>query len=232
MKRAITASCFAFACLPHLAHAGDADDETSSALPPLPAPAARAQPPPPGPADTPPSATEPAASGGASSEPPPADAQVDAPSRFPRLAWSVDGGYAHQALYGVPINSASLSLVVGANFRQLLVGGFVDGSYGSTVDALRTLTGTSGPLVEGHFGVLRLGAGVRFGLLAINRATATDSMTSASLGAMARATVDLLGTDSSQGLFLVGRATVDCVGTPTTPLYGVMLGVGIRSIRF
>jgi hypothetical protein len=46
---------------------------------------------------------------------------------------------------------------------------------------------------------------------------------------MARATVDLLGADSSEGLFLVGKATVDSVGTP--PLYGVTLGVGVRFLR-
>jgi hypothetical protein len=203
MKRAIAASCFAFACFPHLARAGEADDGAPPALPPLPAPPAPA-----------------------STAQPPADGPLH------RLAWSVDGGYAHYALYGVPINSAALSLIIGANFRHLSVGGIVDGSYGSTVDGLRTLTVTLGPLVEGHFGILGLGAGLRWGLLAINRATETDSLMSASLGAMARVTVDLLGTDSTQGVFLVGRATIDGVGTPTTPLYGVMVGVGVRSFRY
>ena len=109
MKRAIAASCFALACLPHLAHAGDADDETSLDLPPLPAPAEPA-PPPRAPVDSPPVATGRPASGDGSSEAPPADAQADGPATLHRLAWSVEGGYAHQALYGVPINSGSLSL--------------------------------------------------------------------------------------------------------------------------
>ncbi|HEX4446037.1 MAG TPA: hypothetical protein VH044_04850 [Polyangiaceae bacterium] len=243
MKRAIAASCFAAAFFPGLAHAGD--DRPSPALPPLPAPA-DSTPTPQGPgvsgqrppadvnrtvspeAPDAPETTPPDPSPDPSPDRSPDEPAEGEPARLHRIAWSIEGGYAHHVLFGVPINSGELSLVVGANFRRFSISGFADGTFGSTVDGLRVVTATYGPLFEGHFGVLRLGAGARLGLLYVPRATSSDSLASLGLGAMGRVTVDVLGADSAEGLFVVAKGTADWVGTP---LYAVTVGLGVRFLR-
>jgi hypothetical protein len=234
MKRAIAASCVAAAFFPCLAYADDGGP--SPALPPLP--------PLPAPADSAPAPQGPRVSGqqppgdvnrtagpeapDAREPPPPDEPHEGATAQLHRLAWSIEGGYAHHVLFDVPINSGELSLLVGANFRRFSISGFADGTFGSTVDGLRVVTATFGPVFEGHFGVLRLGAGPRLGLLYVPRATSSDALASLSLGVMGRVTVDVLGADSTEGLFVVAKGAVDWVGAP---VYAVTLGLGVRFLR-
>jgi hypothetical protein len=216
MMRAFAASCFALACLPCVARA---DDDPSPPLPSLPAPSEPSPPPP----QASPALPEDAATPDARAAPA-TDVPADDAPKVHHLVWSLEGGYTHHVLFGVPINSGDVSLIIGGNFRQFSISGIIDATGGSTVDGLSTYTATYGPLIEAHFGAVRLGAGARFGV---------DGMASLSMGAMARVTVDLLDLAPSDGVFLVGKATADLLGTsPFSALYGATLGVGVRFLRF
>jgi hypothetical protein len=214
MKRAIAACCFAAAFYPCLARA---DDDGASSLPPLPAPEA-----PPAPAPAP-------VTTASAEDTPPGNSAADEPARTHRLVWSLEGAFAHQQLYFVPINSAEVALTVGANFPGFSISGLLSGTFGATVDGLHTVTANWGPLFEVHAGVFRLGAGARVGVLYIPRATDGAALGSTSIGVIGRVTADVLGADSDEGLFLVAKATVDYVGTA---LYGVTIGLGVRWLRF
>jgi hypothetical protein len=175
-----------------------------------------------------------ASSARAQEQPTPAPASAEeeegpapAPARpKDRVLFSLDGGYAYQNLYSTDINGIDLFAVIGADLSTWAVAGIAELDRGWTVYGLTTTTFTSGGLIEGHFGRIRLGAGPRVGTMVIDRVTSHASLGSVSAGLCARASFDLITFHEGHGaFFLVGKASVDTVGTA---LFGATAGLGVR----
>ena len=182
---------------------------------------AEASSPPPPAAPAPESQTEPT-DAEASSPPPPA-----APARESRFAFSLDGGFAYQTLYGVEIRGGDIDVVLGASTPKFTIAADIDFMHGATAFGLATNALTVGPLVEGHFDRVRVGGGVRFGFLTVDRATFSGSLSASSEGFFLRVSVDLYRFDEQKGsaVFLFAKGSADSVGGA---LVGGTLGVGMR----
>jgi hypothetical protein len=150
-----------------------------------------------------------------------------APTRRARAFWSVEGGYAYQNLYGVPMSGVDLAGAVSGNVGTLAIGALLEGIPGSTENGLKTLTLSGGPLVQGIFDRVRLGGGLRVGLFDVSRATAAASLLSLSAGVHARASLDVVSfdKDNETALFLVVKGSIDSVDGA---LYGATAGLGLR----
>jgi hypothetical protein len=140
---------------------------------------------------------------------------------------SLEGGYAFQSLYGVPMTGADISAAVGAQWSDFAVGGILEASPGSTQDGLQTFGMTLGALFEGRADHFRAGGGLRFGAFNVSRITTNGGLFSLSAGAFARASYDVVDLDDAhtQAIFFVVKGSVDTVGAA---LFGVSGGLGVR----
>ena len=157
------------------------------------------------------------------SSPPPA--AVPAPEN--RFVFSLDGGFAYQTLYGVAIRGGDVDVVLGASTPKFTIAADIDYMHGSTEFGLATNALSFGPLVEGHFDRVRVGGGVRFGYLTVDRATLSGSLSASTEGFFLRVSVDLYRFDERKGsaVFLLAKGSADSVGGA---LVGGTLGVGMR----
>src|ERR1700722_12758786 len=156
------------------------------------------------------------------SPPPPA-----APAPESRFVFFLDGGFAYQTLYGVAIRGGDIDAVFGASTPKFTIAADLDAMHGATEFGRATNALSVGPLVEGHFDRVRVGGGVRFGLLTVDRSTLSGSLSASSEGFFLRLSVDFYRFDEQRGsaVFLLAKASADSVGGA---LLGGTLGVGMR----
>jgi hypothetical protein len=148
-------------------------------------------------------------------------------NRTVRPFLSLEGGYAFQSLYGVPMTSADLSAAVGGRWDTFAAGAILEAMPGSTQDGLQTITLTLGPLFEGRFDRLRVGGGVRLGAFNVNRITTNGGLFSLTAGAFARVSYDLVDLDDArtQAIFVILKGSIDSVDAA---LLGASCGLGVR----
>jgi hypothetical protein len=171
--------------------------------------------------------------GPAQASPPPADTppagetmQVP-PSHRGRVMGLLEGGYGFASLYGVSGHGVDAGGFLGADLGSWDIGAQLDIVPGRTEGGLRTLTVGLGPQVDVHLGRLRLGAGGRFGIFEVARATREASMTVGLAGLYGRVSFDVATfDDGNTALFLIARGGTD-VG-PSAPLFTSSLGAGVR----
>jgi hypothetical protein len=154
------------------------------------------------------------------------------PSRY-HATFTLEGGYARDSVYGVPINGGSFGGFVGVDSPQLALGGKIDAVYGKTDAGLGTVLLTAGFYVEGHFERFRLGVGARAGMLDIRRASVDGGMGGFVLGIDARASVDLLYFQGTpRALYVFGQGSVDAMpdfhSFMLGPVSGLSIGAGVR----
>jgi len=151
-----------------------------------------------------------------------------APEATPRAPihgyFSLEGGYTRQQLDGVPVNAGGA--VVGGGFvgRRVAFGGYFGGTYGATVDGLRTAGGYTGFLVEAVFGPLRLGLGGRAVFMSVSRATESISFWTPTAGLLAHVAVDVVSLGTTR-LYLACTASADDLNGP---LLGAFFTLGVR----
>jgi hypothetical protein len=140
--------------------------------------------------------------------------------------FSFSGGYSDQVLYGVGIAGVDLEAMGGTDYGKVAIAAIADCTPGSTQYGLSTFAITVGPHLEGHFGLLRVGGGLRFGVLNVERATASGSLLGSSVGTYLRLSADFARFgDNGGGLFVVAKGSADYVGEG---LFGLVAGVGVR----
>jgi hypothetical protein len=139
----------------------------------------------------------------------------------------LEGGYALQSLYKVPMTAVDVSASAEHMRDDFAVGVTFDSTIGTTQDGLHTFALTLGPLVEARIDRLRLGGGVRLGMFNASRVTTGGGIFGVSAGAFARFSVDVVDLDAAhtQAIFVVLKGGVDAVGGA---LYGASLGLGAR----
>jgi hypothetical protein len=147
------------------------------------------------------------------------------PRRRPLLA--VDGGYAVQSLYGIPITGMGFGALLGVTQGDLSLGAAFEFDRGWTEAGLQTTTVDIGGYVEHRIDRLALGGCVRVGTFDVSRVTNTSPLLSTSAGVFLRASYDLVtfGRDDRSALYLLGRASVDTVDAP---LYAAGVSLGVR----
>ena len=111
--------------------------------------------------------------------------------------------------------------------KEISGGALIELIFGSTEPGLRTFMGSAGPMLEVRLGVVRLGVGCRVGVFDVARVTSQGSLTSATLGAFLRLTLDLVqfGDEKRNAVFLAFKASGDTVGDL---LAGATLSAGAR----
>jgi hypothetical protein len=143
------------------------------------------------------------------------------------VGW-LEGGYAGQTLYGVPAAGFDASAALGAR-KGILEGGVVaDFLHANTSYGISSTAATAGMFVQLRvLGRLRLGGGVRIGILDVARATNGGALGSGSGGVYGRLSFDLVpfGTEGAGAVFVFAKGSLDTVDTA---LYQGVLGLGAR----
>ncbi|MGO9836566.1 MAG: hypothetical protein ACLP1X_20400 [Polyangiaceae bacterium] len=161
------------------------------------------------------------------SDMPPPEQPPEPPPDKAHTFLSLEGGYAFQSLYGVPMTGADVSAAVGARWSDFAVGGILEASPAATQDGLQTFGMTLGALFEGRADHFRAGGGLRVGAFNVSRITTTGGLFSLSAGAFARASYDVVDLDDAhtQAIFFIVKGSIDTVGAA---LFGVNGGLGVR----
>jgi hypothetical protein len=154
---------------------------------------------------------------------------VTKPANRRRFLISFADGYKYQSLFGTAMTGGDVEVVIGADLGSLAIAGDLELTLGSTEYGLKTAAFSAGPLVEGRRGPFRFGGGIRAGAFTVSRVTGSGSLSSLSLGAYARVSIDLfrfeLTPGDNEAIFLLAKGSVDAV---EADLYGAMGGVGLR----
>ena len=172
----------------------------------------------------------------APAEPPPP--QADAPQltlpqpaprprRRVRFFGSFEGGYQFASLYDVSMNGGTIGGLLGADFGRWTVGGRLEGTPMRTEGGLTSFAIFFGPETEVRFGRLRVGGGLRVGILTVDRVTTSSTMAQMTLGLEARLSVDLIrfDDDGHGAFFLVANSSTDIV---SSLMYAIGAGAGVR----
>jgi hypothetical protein len=151
------------------------------------------------------------------------------PAKTGRFLISIAGSYAFQSLFDTPMHGADLEWVLGGDLGKVAISGDFDVGLGRTVYGLSTFTTTAGWLLEGLTGPFRFGGGTHLGYFHAVRATGGGDLGSMSIGAYARASLDLvqLNLGESSAVFLMVKASADLAGQGAA-LYSLQGGVGVR----
>lgn len=150
-------------------------------------------------------------------------------ARRERTAWSgkvaAQGSYA--SIHGVPFRAGELFLALGA--RKQAAGYFtLEGLRGQSEFGLATYGAHAGMLAELPYGVVRLGAQLRAGFLAIERVTSTSDLLSPSLGVRAHASVDMLSFSPGHAIYIEAFTRVEYYNTwVVSP--GLAFGIRLES---
>jgi len=143
------------------------------------------------------------------------------------LAGWVEGGYAGQALHGVPAGGFDVSVALGGR-KGAVEGGFVaDYLHAETSYGIASTSFTAGMFAQLRvLRRLRLGGGVRVGAFDVARVTNGGSLWSGSAGLFGRLSFDLVpfGRDGAAGVYLFAKGSIDSVDTA---LYQGVLGLGV-----
>ena len=163
-------------------------------------------------------------------------ARADDPSEVPASPQSVptdfvallEGGYAGQTLYGIPGSGFDASVALGGHKGVTDAGVIADFLHAETPYRISSTAVTAGAFVQFRaLGRLRLGGGLRFGVLDVARITSGGSLGSGSVGVFGRLSLDLVpfGADGAGAFYVFAKGSVDSV---QTELYQGVLGLGVR----
>jgi len=177
--------------------------------------------------DEPAAATPPADPHETPDFPAPAPVPPLRPRRTARLTESLEAAYAYESLYGIWINAADATALLGADLGVWSIGAQAELAAGKTDGGLTTFAYSIGAFAEAHVDRLRFGGGTRLGGLSVQRVTTSGSIGSGSIGVFGRLSFDLVPLDDewNGAVFLVAKASVDEVGGG---LYGATIGAGVR----
>ncbi len=158
--------------------------------------------------------------------PPPDD---DGPPKMERRHpfMSLDGGYAVQNLYGIPITGMGFGAIFGGAQGDLFLGVGLEFLRGWTEAGLQTTNTELEGVIERRIDRWMLGGGIRVGTFDVSRVTETSPLLSLSSGAFLRVSYDLatFGAGDRTALYVLGKASADTVAAP---LYGVGASLGVR----
>lgn len=140
---------------------------------------------------------------------------------------SVDGGYALQSLYGIPMSGMGFTGIAGGVMRDTSAGVAFEFLRGWTAAGLQTTNVDFGGYLEQRMDRLHIGGGLRLGTFDVSRITSTSPLLSLSAGIFVRLAYNLVtwGPGADQALYVLGKLSVDSVGGA---LFGGGLSLGVR----
>jgi hypothetical protein len=157
---------------------------------------------------------------------PEGDASKPATAQPSRFVMSVGAGYERLSLFGVSISGAEVEAVIGGKIGDVVLAADLEGFSGSTEYGLSTTMFSGGMLLEGAFDRVRIGGGLRVGMLDVHRASGGRNLEGSNAGCFVRGSFDVVRFDSDRGaLFLALKLSADSVGGA---LYGLTMGGGMR----